>query len=220
MEMKYNVTGAERKRLVKAISDYLDAPAKYMGMPTAAYVIGGCTVDKIGTLTFAESVSADDAELLVEHLLEQGFEPESQQAESYGLVISIPRDATPDAAIENLKRMLQAKGDLIRKATGADNVAMEVEETVLRFPWYDTIPDPEMTSAVSRLIGKMLATAKAKKRIVLKEETVLPENEKYAFRCYLLSLGFIGVEYKDTRKTLLRNLTGSGAFKSGAKKEV
>jgi len=41
------------------------------------------------------------------------------------------------------------------------------------------------------------------------------ENEKYAFRCFLLRLGFIGAEYKIERKILLRNLTGSSAFKSG-----
>jgi hypothetical protein len=47
------------------------------------------------------------------------------------------------------------------------------------------------------------------------------ENEKYTFRCFLLRLGFIGEEYKETRKVLLKNLSGSSAFKSGAKdKEV
>ena len=41
------------------------------------------------------------------------------------------------------------------------------------------------------------------------------ENEKFAFRCFLLKLGFIGAEYKADRKVLLRNLTGSAAFKDG-----
>lgn len=43
------------------------------------------------------------------------------------------------------------------------------------------------------------------------------DNEKYAFRCFLLRLGFIGAEYKQDRKILLRNLTGSSAFKSGGR---
>ena len=34
------------------------------------------------------------------------------------------------------------------------------------------------------------------------------DNDKYAFRCFLLRLGFIGKEYKTARKILLRNLTG------------
>lgn len=42
------------------------------------------------------------------------------------------------------------------------------------------------------------------------------ENEKYAFRCFLLRLGFIGNEYKTTRQILLRNLSGNSAWKNGA----
>ena len=56
------------------------------------------------------------------------------------------------------------------------------------------------------------------KRITATEKPV--DNEKYAFRCFLLRLGFIGSEHKTQRKILLRNLTGSSAFRSGTKKEV
>ena len=54
------------------------------------------------------------------------------------------------------------------------------------------------------------------KRVNATEREV--DNEKYAFRCFLLRLGFIGEDYKTERKILLRNLSGSSAFKSGAKK--
>ena len=60
--------------------------------------------------------------------------------------------------------------------------------------------------------------SRKQKRISNTEKAV--ENEKYAFRCLLLRLGFVGAEYKADRKILLKNLTGSSAFKSGAKKEV
>lgn len=43
----------------------------------------------------------------------------------------------------------------------------------------------------------------------------LTHAQKKAFRCFLLRLGFIGSEYKAERKILLRNLTGSSAFKNG-----
>jgi CRISPR/Cas system-associated protein endoribonuclease Cas2 len=56
------------------------------------------------------------------------------------------------------------------------------------------------------------------KRANSKEKEV--ENEKYAFRCFLLRLGFIGTEYKTYRKILLRNLEGSSAFKEGKKNVV
>jgi len=60
--------------------------------------------------------------------------------------------------------------------------------------------------------------SKEQKRVTATEKEV--DNEKYAFRCFLLRLGFIGEEYKTDRKILLKNLTGSSAFKSGARKEA
>ena len=53
--------------------------------------------------------------------------------------------------------------------------------------------------------------AKVQKRVTATEQPV--ENEKYAFRCFLLRLGFIGAEYKEARKILLKNLSGNAAFK-------
>ena len=62
-----------------------------------------------------------------------------------------------------------------------------------------------------KFITALVGMAKNQKRITAKEKTV--DNEKYAFRCFLLRLGFIGTEYKADRKILLRNLSGSSAFK-------
>ena len=39
------------------------------------------------------------------------------------------------------------------------------------------------------------------------------ENEKYAFRCFLLRLGFIGDDSKAARRILLKNLSGNAAFR-------
>ena len=46
------------------------------------------------------------------------------------------------------------------------------------------------------------------------------ESEKYAFRGFLLRLGFIGAESKAQRKLLLKNLSGSAAFQSKEKADV
>ena len=72
--------------------------------------------------------------------------------------------------------------------------------------------------AYDTFICKLCEMARNQKRVSATEKQV--DNEKYAFRCFLLRLGFIGNEYKTERKILLKNLTGSSAFKSGAKKEV
>ena len=54
--LDFNVTGDERKRLVKAVSAFAQAEAKYLGVPSCAYRVGGFTIDKTGR------VSTDDRE--------------------------------------------------------------------------------------------------------------------------------------------------------------
>ena len=39
------------------------------------------------------------------------------------------------------------------------------------------------------------------------------ENEKYALRCWMLRLGFIGDEFKTAREVLLQNMAGNGAYR-------
>jgi len=77
------------------------------------------------------------------------------------------------------------------------------------------VPDPDEVSAYSQFICALCDMSRNQKRVNATEKDV--ENEKYAFRCFLLRLGFIGEEYKKERKILLRNLNGSSAFKGGAK---
>ncbi|WP_233276066.1 hypothetical protein [Schinkia azotoformans] len=56
--------------------------------------------------------------------------------------------------------------------------------------------------------------AKTQQRVNATEKQV--DNEKYAFRCFLLRLGFVGSEFKTERKILLKNLSGNSAFKNGS----
>jgi len=49
-EYKFNVTGAERKALVSAVSEILDEKVKYCGMPTANYEVGAYIITKYGAL--------------------------------------------------------------------------------------------------------------------------------------------------------------------------
>jgi len=135
-----------------------------------------------------------------------------------GLVIEMPRSTFTDAALENLKRLVESKAALIKKALGADNLEIELTDEMIRFPWFESIPEPEVISATTHLIEKILDTAKHQKRVTAKEKDI--DNDKYAFRCFLLRLGFIGDEYKETRRTLLRNLTGSAAFRTETQKNL
>lgn len=50
MEIKFNVTGAERKALVEAVSALTRCGAVYKKAPSFAYVVQNYTIDKKGTL--------------------------------------------------------------------------------------------------------------------------------------------------------------------------
>lgn len=227
---RFNVTGAERKRLVNSISEITGAEVKYLGMPSTAYMVDCFTIDKNGAVSFDDRADSEEIENLLARLAEQGFEsepPENIKAEEIvpvtgeqcadsgnktGLTIALPLDKV---SVGNLAKLLDAKGSLINKALGIPATPIEVSEDSVSFPWFDTIPDPDEVNAYSRFIGALCDMSKNQKRVTATEKEI--ENEKYAFRCFLLRLGFIGEEYKKERKILLRNLTGSSAFKGGAK---
>ena len=141
--------------------------------------------------------------------------PNEDEIEEAGdsLILSYPRKDISDAALENLRLLVASKESLIKKALGADALPIEVTDEVVSFPWFAGFPQPEEISAYAHFTGKLIGMAKTQKRVTAKEKDT--DNEKYAFRCFLLRLGFIGDEYKAARKILLRNLTGSGTFKSG-----
>jgi len=111
-----------------------------------------------------------------------------------------------------------AKKTLICKALGCTSLPVNVTDDKVSFPWFDEIPAPEELEAYETFICKVCDMARNQKRINAKEKPA--DNEKYAFRCFLLRLGFIGDEYKAARKILLRNFSGSSAFKSGQRKEA
>lgn len=136
--------------------------------------------------------------------------PESETATT-DFCIELPTDALTDTAVMNLNRIIESKGNLMMKAIGAENLTYEITPEKIRFPWFHFSGSPEEATAYTQLITALVKMANDSKRITAKEHTV--ENEKYAFRCFLLRLGFIGDEYKASRKILLKNLNGNSAFR-------
>ena len=80
------------------------------------------------------------------------------------------------------------------------------------------MPEPDEVNAYTQFIAALCKMSISQNRISRTEKAT--DNKKYAFRCFLLHLGFIGDEYKKSRKILLKNLSGSSAFKNGNAKEV
>ena len=75
-ELRYNLTGSDRKRLVTAIAEILNSPAKYTGAPSFGYEVDYFTIDKNGTISFDDRADSEEIEKLIERLHEQGFEAE------------------------------------------------------------------------------------------------------------------------------------------------
>lgn len=213
MEIRYNVTGDRRKELVKVISGITGAKAVYKFMPTCNYEIDYFTVTKDGTLLFDDRANSEEVEQVLEGIAAAGFTceapEETAQEESVGLTIEVPLDKVQ---VGNLTKLLDAKGSLIKKALGVDDLGFELHEDRIAFPWFKE-PQPEEAATYTHFIAALCRMSKDAKRITAKEKPV--DNEKYAFRCFLLRLGFIGDAYKTDRKVLLRNLSGSSAFKFG-----
>ena len=242
METRYNVTGEKRKEMVEVISGVVGMKAVYMRMPTCAYAISNITVSKDGTLAWDERTDSRTIEKVKEALAAAGFtaeetaetaqeagtEEESMDAENNadepetapqgaaaGLTVAVPLSMV---LCGNLTKLLEAKGSLIKKALGIDDLRIEIDEEKVSFPWFSETPDAESAKAYTHFISALCEMSRNQKRITAKEKAV--DNEKYAFRCFLLRLGFIGTEYKGERKILLKNLSGSSAFKNGERKEA
>lgn len=222
MTITINAQGSERKRLVQCISQWLGCEPNYLGAPTFSYQVGFLTIEKNGSLTFDDAADSEVIERLLQHIYDEGFDIDQRHTEDEEeptqVCISLPRSRFTDSSLENLRAILTAKGGLIQKALCVRSLPIEVTEERVSFPWFSEMPTPEELSAYEMFICKLCEMAGNQKRITAKEKAV--DNEKYAFRCFLLRLGFIGTEHKQTRKILLRNLTGSSAFKDGQPKEV
>ena len=231
MNKHFHVKGEERKKLVKVIAETLGEKAKYLGMPTAAYQIGAYKVSKDGEISCTDEHLTPD-QMLWDVCKAAGFQAEDeikpetvQQKETENivedkienLIIELPREKFTDEQLENLQKLLHGKEALLKQALAIDELSVKVTEEKIIFPWFSKVASVEEVTAYTQLIAFLGEMARTAKRVTLKEKEV--ENPKYEFRCFLLRLGFIGPEYKQSRKILLKNLTGSSAFKSGTKKE-
>ena len=233
MTMKYQFTDCDRKTLVAAIGEILRIQPVYQGVPSFAYTIGGFEVDKQGTLIVSEATAETVVATLLEDLLLKGFtfekaeiqteiqtevETQTDILDDDILTIEIPKDGFTDKSMTNLENLITGKGELIKKALGIEALPIEQSEDTISFPWFKADSEPEAILAYTQFIAAICEMAKTQKRISSTAKVV--ENEKYAFRCFLLRLGFIGEDYKTTRKILLSKLSGSAAFKSGHQPET
>ena len=243
--MRIETNAANRKDVVKAVSGILGEPSKYLGVPTCAYQIGNCTIDKKGAV---ETEDEKTAELVTAGLTEQGFigspEPEADET-----TVSIPVEGMTAEGLKNLIFLTHSKQYLINRAFAEEVFRIPAElvealgsaeipdaETFLQtfqnhaegcrgisFPdgkaafTLPAVNDPDMIRAFTHLTAAMAQQAKEQKRI--RPDETIEENEKYYMRIWLLRLGFGGAEGKEIRDLLMKKLKGHSAFRTEENKQ-
>ena len=221
MNAKTNAQGKDRKNLVKAIAGITGQAAKYNGAPAFTYTVGNYMVERDGSITTEDEAGMQN---LAAALREQGFgiempepaeETESEAEEKMttdSWTLTMPREDFTETQVENLDKLIASKVGLIKKALDCEDPIVILTEDRVVFPWFKRMLGSGESVAVMQFITALCRMAKNAKRITAKEKEV--PNEKFAFRCFLLRLGFIGAEYKETRKRLLERLEGSSAFRT------
>ncbi len=239
-QYSYRLIGTGRKELVQMISKILDKPSVYQKAPTFAYTIGAYSVDRSGTLFCSDDTDPEETEQLIFQLKEHGYIPEnigelaienaeveperislatednetkSVAANVNSFAVEIPIIGFSESAIKNLKKIINNKAPLLKKAIGTDNLEIIANEETLQFPWFTLHGLDDETNAYCHLIWALCEMAKKQTRVITKECSM--ENEKFTMRLFLVRLGFIGNEYKSMRKILLRNLSGNSSWKLG-----
>lgn len=216
MEFKiaYEIKGHQRRELAQAISEVLNTIAVYKSVPTCAYEIGGVVLDREGSIIIKNPMTPKEIDDLVTNLGEKGFIPTNYGENAFdGFEVAMPRDMFTDKALENLRKIVDAKGELIGKAIATMDLRIIENDVKVRFPWYPKTEDSEEVNYYLQFTEALCKMAVERNRVISTAKK--SENEKYDFRCFLLRLGFIGEEYKGFRKFMMRNLSGNAAFKNG-----
>ena len=239
----------ERKELIKALERRLNQKAKYMGAPTFSYRIGDYIVLKDGTLKADEYDQALIDELAAKGFIEGTSTKIGSTAialplsihDGQSLMNIVFRVYSKD---ELLSKVCGRKGafkiaqsfiaelDALRPKTTEEfmeilkscggneiNVGLKFTDDKIYFTGFPYTDDPAVIDAYMRLVEKISNEAVTKKRI-RPERIGLPDNEKYSFRNWLVTIGMKGEEYKAARAILLRNLSGHIAFRTKKQAEA
>lgn len=210
MNIRFELQPKQRPKLAEAIAAALHTIPCYQKAPTLSYKIGDCTLEKDGTLQIPDTVDNETVNRLLTHLQEKGFTGQMEETEDR-LIVTVPRNTFTDTALANLQKIINNKSELLARAFLADELALNITEDTIGFAWFPFTIEPNEVAAYTDFVSKLCEMARKTKRV--SSSITETDNDKYAFRCFLLRLGFVGDEYKNARKILLKNLTGNSAFR-------
>lgn len=213
-DINFDVTGEQRKALVRAMSEIWGENAVYQGAPSFSYAIDGYTVSRSGVVSCPDSATSGEVRQLIAALRDRGFSPMcAEEDKATVFIVEMPREGFSEDDYGKLQMIIASKAALLKKAIGTESLEIEMSREKLFFPWF-TLHDLEgEVDAYTKLIAALYNMAKTQKRVVARARET--PNEKFAMRLFLVRLGFIGDKYKAARKFLLRNLTGNSSWRDG-----
>ena len=224
-----------RKALVGALSELFHEKPRYCGAPTFSYEFGVGQLARDASLHLVPSLNETAAERLAAALAERGFScavetvcseietedsapseaaPEESPLPDDRFTVSIPADRLSPDALARLRNLIASRHRLFCDALNAVELPVLEKGNQIAFPWFERTDDEEERAAYALFIERLAELSNRLKWAVSAEKDA--PNEKYAMRCFLLRLGFIGMEYKCPRAVLLRNLQGSSSFRNGS----
>ena len=261
--MTLHTTPADRKEMVRSISEHLGVPAEYLRTPTYAYRIGNMTVERDGSITCNDVNTLEDIKPM---LIKNGFlvpdpieatsgtpdaESEIQEQENPEQSIKevnlcLPAKDMTVAHFRNLMNMLYSMQKLLNKAIGADWLSITTDANkTLQDTAIETVDDFAARLADLRaggdvrginweeeqlafelpfnteMYGELSHYAKLFKQIIdasMQATRVqawirpLGDNEKYTMHTWLIRIGCVGPNFKETRRVLTERLAGYCAF--------
>ena len=211
MIIRYDITGQRRKELVKALGEIVLWEPVYRGAPSFSYTVGNYTVDRNGAIICPDTAPREILQQLVDNLKKRGFTPVESGLDA--ITISLPIQGIDDPTINRLRNLVSSKTTVLKAALEASELPIELDSEKISFPWFTYHGIDGEVDAYQKLVFALIETAKKLKYV---SETEKPqENLKYTMRLFLVRLGFVGEEYKQARKILLRNLSGNCSWKSG-----
>ena len=240
--MKMKTNAENRKAVVKAVSEILGIPSKYLGVPSCNFQIGDCIIDRAGMV---ETEDEKTAELVLAGLIERGY-ADVPETEENKVTVSFPAEGMMALNLKNLIFLIHSRQYLINQSIGEKNfsipdglveeleengdVTMEgLEDSLKAFAdetrgiavssekitfRFPYTEDAVKVKAWTDLASAMVRQVKEQKRIDSEER--IEENEKYYMRIWLLRIGFGGKDMKESRNTLMENLKGHSAFRTQA----
>ncbi|MEG0146364.1 MAG: virulence [Clostridia bacterium] len=228
MTIHFDGASERRKELVQALVEITGCEKKYLGAPSFDFRVGDYIIHKDASMDVNELLDEKELGLALHALRGRGFIPtgdtllphvdaptkkEVKPCETTndvdGITLSFPKNGLTEQNVDNLRKLIAAKSQLIKLALEINDLPIEEDDEKLSFPWLPETASSEMMGAAAVLLAALIKLAKKLKRVTLTQRET--DNPRYAFRCFLLRLGFIGDKYKDARKRLMRGIPGNGS---------